>query len=319
MTEQQRQQRFKVILAFALVYVFWGSTFLAIKVVVEHMPPTMMGAIRFLIAGPLMLAYCLFTGRRIAITRQDAPRMLLIGVLLLSGGNVVVGWAEKYVTSGLAALILAVTPIWVAIIEAWVLKSARLSLRGVLGLVLGTAGLLILLWPKMASMGEAGGKMQLYGALALVCAALSWTIGSLISKRVTFSVDAFAATGWEMLFAGMVNFLLAAMLGDVGKVEWTQDSVLGIAYLVTGGSLIGFTAYIWLLDNVATSKVATYAYVNPIVAVILGWLILNEQIDKFILAGSAVIIAGVILVTTSKVKAPAAGKLELAPVECEGD
>lgn len=320
---QQKQHRTRLILAFAALYIFWGSTFLAISVAVRHMPPTMMGAIRFLISGAVMLLWCVVTKRKIGINLRDFWMLGLIGILLLSGGNVVVGWAEKYVPSGLAALILAVTPIWVAIIEAWILKSDRLSRRGVLGLVFGTAGLLILLWPKLIS-GTDIGRQQLWAALALVFAALSWTVGSIVSKRSHVTVDIFAATGWQMLLAGIFNLGLAAVLGDMGKSAWVGESVAAIAYLVVGGSLIGFTAYIWLLEHVPTAKVATYAYINPMVAVFLGWLLLNERVDAYILTGSAVIVAGVILVTTSKVKqgpaaVPSAKTSELPACEVAGD
>lgn len=322
MTAAQKQHRTRLILAFTAMYVLWGSTFLAIAVAVRHMPPTMMGATRFLISGSVMLLWCLITGRTIRINLRDFWLLGLIGVLLLTGGNVVVGWAEKYVPSGLAALILAVTPIWMAVMEAWVLKSDRLSRRGVLGLVFGMLGLAVLLWPKLAS-GAALERQQLWAALALIFAALSWTIGSLASKRTKVGVDIFAATGWQMFLAGWVNLGLAAILGDIPKTEWTGEGIAAIAYLVVGGSLIGFTAYIWLLEHVATAKVATYAYVNPMVAVFMGWLFLNERVDAYILAGSAVIVAGVVLVTTSKVKkvqpAATAKEAELPACEVAGD
>jgi drug/metabolite transporter (DMT)-like permease len=321
MTAAQQQHRTRLIIAFTALYVLWGSTFLAISVAVKHMPPTMMGAIRFLISGAVMLLWCLITKRKVSINLRDFWLLGLIGVLLLTGGNVVVGWAEKYVPSGLAALFLAVTPIWVAIIEAWILKSDRLSRRGIIGLVFGTLGLLILLWPKLVS-GAALDRQQLWAAIALMFAALSWTTGSIVSKRTKVSVDIFTATGWQMLLAGFVNLGLAALLGDITKTQWVGESVAAIAYLVVGGSLFGFTAYIWLLEHVPTAKVATYAYVNPMVAVFLGWLILHEKVDAYILTGSAVIVAGVILVTTSKVKrveAPAVKTAELPACEVAGD
>lgn len=301
MTPAQKQHQLQVAIAFAMVYVLWGSTFLAIGIAVKHMPPTMMGATRFLISGSAMLAICLFTRRSIRITMEDFWKLALIGVLLLTGGNVVVGWAEKYVPTGLAALILSITPIWVAIVEAWILRSDRLSWRGVLGLVLGTTGLLVLLWPKLHAT-TALGRMQLLGCIALIFAALSWTCGSILSRRSSLTVGPIVATGWEMAIAGTVNFLLALGLGDVHKVDWNMPAVLSITYLVIGGSLLGFTAYIWLLEHVPTAKVATYAYVNPIVAVILGAVVLHEKIDAYIVVGSAVIVAGVILVTTSKIR-----------------
>ncbi|MBI2682503.1 MAG: EamA family transporter [Acidobacteriales bacterium] len=320
MTPFLRRHRIRILIAFAMLYVLWGSTFMAIAVAVRHMSPLVMGSTRFVAAGALMLAWCAWTGRKVLpATSGELLRLGVIGVLLLTGGNVVVGWSEKYISSGVAALLLCATPIWVALIEAWILKSDRLSGRGVFGLGLGTVGMVVLLWPKLQAT-SALGRMELWASLALFGASLSWVTGSLISKRSKLSIDAFTSTGWQMLLAGLVNTALALGTGAFQHVEWTGSAVGSVAYLVIGGSLLGFTAYIWLLDNVPTAKVATYAYVNPIVAVFLGWLVLGEVVDGYILAGSAVIIAGVILVTTSKVhiaKSPAPARADLPACEAE--
>jgi drug/metabolite transporter (DMT)-like permease len=319
MTEAERQRRFFVALNFGLVYVLWGSTYLAIRIVVtEHIPPAMMGAVRFLVAGSVMLAVCAAMGKKIALSRQDFLRVGAIGVLLLTGGNVGVAWAEKYVPSGLAALLAAAVPLWVAIVETMILKGERLLRRGVFGLLMGIGGLLVLLWPKLVAPGGVG-HAQLFGAGILMFASMSWAIGSICSRRWDLRVDPFSATAWEMLIAGGVNLAISLSLGDHHTVQWTTRGVSALAYLIVAGSWIGFTAYIWLLNHVPTAKVATYAYINPIVAVFLGWLILHETVDAYVVAGTVVIVASVWLVNTSKVHTPAAGKgakSELAP--CEG-
>jgi len=320
MSPAEKQHQLKVITAFTLVYVLWGSTYLAMRIVVEHIPPAMMGAIRFLASGAVMFAYCFFTGRTLRVTRAEFFRLACIGVLLLSTGNVMVAWGEQYVPSGLAALVVAAVPIWVALIESVILKSDRLSMRGNIGLVVGSLGLAVLLWPKIISTTSIG-RLELLGCGALIIAALSWASGSILSRRSQLNVDPFTATAYEMGIAGTVNLLWATLHGDFAHTVFTTRGVTAIAYLVTGGSLIGFTAYIWLLEHVPTAKVATYAYVNPIVAVILGALILHETVDAYIIAGSVIIIGGVVLVTTSKIHAgeeslPA--KTQLPACEAEG-
>ena len=297
---QAESHRLRVAVSFGLVYLFWGSTYLAISIAVEHFPAALMGALRFLIAGVLMLGWCILTGKKIAISRKDAARLLLVGVLLLTGGNVVLAWTEEFINTGLAAMIVAVVPIWVALIEA-VIGGDRLNGRGWTGLLLGIGGLIALLWPDIAN-GTAIGRRDLIVSLVLMLGSFSWALGSVFSRKFQLGIGPFAATGWEMLFAGVVNALIALSLGDFHHADWSRPGWLAIAYLVTFGSLVGFTAYIWLLEHVPTPKVATYAYVNPVVAVFLGWLVRGEHIDRYMILGMVVIIAAVVLVTTSKLR-----------------
>lgn len=315
---QAETHRLRVAISFGLVYLFWGSTYLAISIAVRHFPAALMGGLRFLISGALMLGWCALTGKKIAISGKDALRLLLVGVLLLTGGNVVLAWTEKFINSGLAALIVAVVPIWVALIEA-MFGGDRLKARGWMGLALGIGGLLVLLWPDIAT-GGAVGKRDLVVCLVLTLGSLSWALGSVFSRRFQLGTGPFVATGWEMIFAGAVNSLIALPLGDFHHADWSRAGWLAIAYLVTFGSLVGFTAYIWLLEHVPTPKVATYAYVNPVVAVFLGWLLQGEHIDRYMVIGMLVIIAAVILVTTSKLHSQAGGPQDqCAPCEAGAD
>lgn len=300
MTPEKRRQ-LQVSLAFALVYVLWGATYLAMRIAVVHIPPYVLGVARYGIAGPLMLAYCALAGRKIRITRQDGWRLLTIGILLLSVANMGVATAEQYVPSGLAALIVAGVPIWVAILEAWVFRNRRLSAMGLAGLALGVVGMLVLLWPKVS--GARLDRMELLGFGILLVASVSWALGSVLSGRWSFSVDVFTASAWEMTFGGIINGLVALLTGGFHRVTWTPSGLLAILFLVICGSWIGFTAYIWLLEHVPTPKVATYAYVNPVVAVYLGWFLRNEEVDVFMLAGTVIIISAVALVNLSKLKA----------------
>jgi len=304
MGPEERQHRFRIIIAFALVYVLWGSTYLGIRIAVYDIPPATMAGTRFLVAGGLMLAWCAVTRRKISLSRRDFRRIGSVGVLLLTGGNVGVAFAEQYVATGVAALIVAAVPIWVAMIEAFLLRGDRLSRRGLGGLALGIGGLAVLMWPKLRG-ASLGGNMELVGALVLVAASLSWATGSVYSRRWSLSVDHYVATAWQMVIAGLVDVSLGFALGESARVEWTPRGLAAIAYLVVAGSWVGHTAYVWLLNHVPTPKVATYAYVNPVVAVFLGWLVLDERVNANILLGAAIIVGAVALVNTSRVVRPA--------------
>jgi drug/metabolite transporter (DMT)-like permease len=301
MSTPQRQQRFAVILAFALVYFFWGSTYLGIDIAVERIPPALMCGVRFLIAGVFMLAFCGVRGRRILYAPAQLGRMATVGLLLLVGGNLTLAYAEQHIASGLAALIIAVTPLWFLILDSLLLGHHRIEFRGKIGLVLGVAGLLVLLWPDLSTTGALG-RIQFWASLSLLGGSFSWALGSVLSRKwKSPDVDPFSATAWQMIIAGVASLLLAFALRDPSKAVWTARGVAATLYLVVFGSWVGYTAYIWLLAHVPTSKVSTYAYVNPVVAVFLGWLILHEPVSGYILAGSAIVVASVALVTSAEV------------------
>ena len=257
MTAAERQHRFRVYVAFALVYVFWGSTYLAIRVAVEHIPAALLGGVRFLVAGPLLLVYCALSGRSIRLNRADALRLIALAVLLLTGGNMLLCYSEEYVPSGLAALIVAIVPLWVALIEAFSRRGERLRARGWFGLALGFGGLVILLWPDLrpawvTDTAETFNRGFVFAIGMLLIGSVSWSFGSILSRRSRLSVGPFAATGWEMTFAGAVNLLIAAVIGDFREVQWSARGFGALAYLIVFGSWIGFTAYIWLLEHVPT-------------------------------------------------------------------
>lgn len=314
---QEAQQRWPIILAFGLVYVFWGSTYLAIAISVETVPPALMCATRFLIAGSLMLAYCGFSGRQILYRPRQLWHMAVIGILLLMGGNLTLSFAEQVVPSGLSALIVAIIPLWFLVLDSWLIGRHQISRRGMVGLALGIAGIVVLLWPRLTAT-TALGRRELWYALSLLGGSFSWALGSVLSKRWQSGEDPFSSTAWQIVFAGIANLLFAAGAGDFSQAQWTGRSIGAVLYLVVGGSWIGYTSYIYLLRHVPSSKVSTYAYVNPVVAVFLGWLVLHESIDRYILAGSAIVVASVILVTTAKIEKKTVAE-ELPAVEATGD
>jgi drug/metabolite transporter (DMT)-like permease len=292
--------RWKIIVAFGLVYFFWGSTYLGIGVAVEHIPPALMCATRFSIAGILMLVWCGLNGRGIWYPARDLAHMAAVGILLLMGGNLTLSYAEQVVPTGLAALLVAVVPIWFMVLDSLLLGDHRLSQRGKAGIALGILGVTVLIFPKLTSSAQIG-RRELWWSLALLGGSFSWALGSVLSKKWKSTADPLSATAWQMIFAGLANLVFAFGLGDLSRVQWSLGGVGAVLYLVVCGSWIGYTAYIYLLRHVPTSKVSTYAYVNPVVAVFLGWLVLNERIDHFIVLGSAVIICSVVLVTSAKV------------------
>jgi drug/metabolite transporter (DMT)-like permease len=314
--------RWKIILAFGLVYVFWGSTYLGIGIAVEQIPPGVMCASRFLIAGTVMLAYCALTGRRIRFSARQLGHLAAVGILLLMGGNLTLSYAEQIVPTGLAALLIAVTPLWFLVLDSLLLGDHHISRRGKIGLAIGIAGVVVLIWPDLKpGLGHAValGHRELWWSLALQLGSFSWALGSVLSKKwQTAAVDPFSGTAWQVIFAGIANLIFALLIERHSSLTWTFRGVSAILYLVVCGSWIGYTAYIWLLRHVPTSKVSTYAYVNPVVAVFLGWLVLHERIDRYILMGSAIIVASVVLVTSAKISTRTAAE-ELPAVEAAGD
>jgi drug/metabolite transporter (DMT)-like permease len=318
MTTAAAVSRWKIVVAFGLVYVFWGSTYLGIGIAVEQIPPAVMCAARFSIAGILMLAYCAITGRRIRFSARQLVHFAAVGILLLMGGNLTLSYAEQIVPTGLAALLVAVTPLWFLVLDSLLLGDHRISRRGKIGLAIGIVGMIVLIWPDLRNNSSMGHR-ELWWSLALPLGSFSWALGSVLSKKwQTVATEPFGAIAWQMVFAGAANLIFALLVERHAHITWTFSGVTAILYLVVCGSWIGYTAYIWLLQHVPTSKVSTYAYVNPVVAVFLGWLILHERIDRYIAMGSAIIVASVVLVTSAKVSTRNASE-ELPAVEAAGD
>jgi drug/metabolite transporter (DMT)-like permease len=289
-----------VVAAFAVIYLVWGSTYLAIRVAIESMPPFLMAGTRFLIAGALMYGWSRLRGA----PRPGWPAWraaLLLGALFLLGGNGGVVWAEQFVASGLAAVLVALMPIWTAIVE-WVRPGGRRpGLMTTAGLLTGFAGVALLLAP-----GSTGTAIDPVGAIVLIGASLSWAIASVISKGMPLPASGAQSSGMQMLAGGALLVLAGLATGEPGAVRpeaITPRSVAALLYLITFGSLLGFGAFTWLLRVTTPARVATYAYVNPVVAVVLGWALLGEPFGPRELAAAAVIVGGVALITTAKLRA----------------
>ncbi len=267
-----------------------------------------MAGTRFTIAGTLLLLFCAGTGRRVALARGVLVRLGVLGVLLLAISNAVLAWAELSVPTGLAALIVAVVPIWFLVIEAWIIPHGERAGRlGIAGVALGIAGMVVLLWPRLAEANRMGWA-EAIAAASLVGSSFCWAFGSVLGRHWRLKVDPLVASGWQMAIAGVVDVAVGLALGEGRRAVWDARGVGAILYLVVFGSWVGYSAYIWLLHHVPTAKVSTYAYVNPIVAVFLGWLVLGESVDRYMLAGTAIILPAVALVTRAEVAPPKRGR-----------
>jgi drug/metabolite transporter (DMT)-like permease len=273
-----------------IVYLVWGSTYLAIALMVETMPPLLAAGTRFVAVGLIVLP--ILAVRRgahvLRPTRAELLSAAFVG-LMLPGANAVISVAEQHVASGLAALLVASIPLWVILLRK--LAGDRISGRSLAAVLLGFVGVALVVRPQ--------GGASIAGPLACIGAALMWALGSFASPRISLPRDPLVSTGWQSLLGGLVvlaSGLIAGEAGDVHPDHWSARSLLGLAYLITFGSLLAFTAYAWLLQNAPISKVSTYAYVNPVVAIVLGWLINDESISVTTLVGAGIIIASVALV-----------------------
>ena len=274
-----------------VVYIVWGSTYLAIRVVVETVPPLTSAAIRFLIAGALLYLWLAIRHGRahVKVTARQLAASTAVGAALLFGGNGLVSIAELDVPSGLAALLIASAPLWVVILRR--VFGERVPLGTLGGVVVGFAGVGLL----VLSNDRAGGA-PIGGMLLLIAAAAFWAGGSFFSKRLPLPADPFVSTAVQMLCGGVVLVVAGLARGELWNLDpaaFSAASLFGIAYLIVFGSLLAFTSYVWLLQHAPISKVATYAYVNPVIAVFAGWLILSEEITSMVIVSSVIIVASV--------------------------
>jgi drug/metabolite transporter (DMT)-like permease len=291
-----------VILAFACVYFFWGSTFVAIRVGVQSLSPAFVSGFRYCAAGVIMLTALALRGVRIALPRAEFQRALLLGIVMLTGNNVMISWAEQSLSAGLAALLAAAIPLLIALAETFIPGGTPLNRLGWVGTVLGFMGLVVLLAPLLR--GGVGSASS--GVVIMLVANLLWVAGSLYSGRRPSKIDPLLGAGWQMLLGGTLSIVLGSALGGWQTAHWNKSALLAVLWLIVFGSLVGYTAYTWLLHHVAVTKVATYAYVNPIVSVALSSLLLRESLHGSQWIAMAIILASVAVVTASKSKPKAA-------------
>ncbi len=295
--------RTTIVLAFAAIYLIWGSTYLAIRVAVETLPPFAMAGARFIVAGAIAYAWLAYRGRA-RVTARQVWDNTIVGALLLVGGNGIVVWAEQAIPSGITTLIISVSPLFMVLTD-WMLPSGtRPTWPTLVGLALGFGGLVLLIGGGVSS----GASLDLWRCAGLMVACLSWSFGSLYSRYARNPAEPMTAATLQMLLGGVMMLVIGIFRGEIAGFHTgllTLRSVGAWAYLVCAGSLIAFPAYVYLLKHSTPARVSTYAYVNPVVAVFLGWLILHEPVTPRTLVASAIIIAAVAIITVQRSRAAA--------------
>lgn len=291
-----------VVIAFAIVYIVWGSTYFFIRLSVLHIPPMLVGMLRYLIAGVLLLCWCLIRREPLFGKGVIGPAFVS-GFLLLCGGNGILIWTEQYIPSSLAAVLLASGPIWFVLLDRrqWAVNFRSKST--LVGLVVGFVGVLLLFAERLKGGEKNPGGMATVALLVLLIGSISWAAGSLYSKYRSAPVSNSVNAGWQMLLAGLVFLPASLISGEWQGFHFREvpvSSWMAIAYLVTMGSLVGYSAFVWLLQVRPATQVSTHAYVNPVVAVLLGVLFAGESMTRLQLAGLGVILAGVLLINLAK-------------------
>lgn len=298
--------RLKTLIAFAIIYLVWGSTFYAIRVGVHEVPPLLLAALRFTIAGALLFTWAVMKGERLPRWREWAATALLALLIFVIDYGILF-WAEKRVPSGTAAVILATIPAFMALAEIIFLRTERLTWRLGSALLIGLAGVVVLVDPAA---GLGGAPVYLLGAAGLLVSAVSWSAGSVLSKTLALPPSKVMSSAAQMLVGGLLLCLVAAAAGegrgfDPGAVS--AAAWIALVYLIVAGSIVGFTAYTWLIHHQSPTKVGTYAYVNPVVAIVIGHFLGGEAVDLRTAFGTALVLLSVIVITTRRKAAAVPG------------
>lgn len=300
-----RPPAWKVLLAFAIIYFVWGSTFLAVRIGVREVPPFLLAAVRFWIAGLALYGWMLVRGESSPTARQWASAFLL-AILIFVFDYGLLFWAEQRVPSGIAAVMMATIPVFMALSEILLLRTQKLTLRLSMGLLVGIGGVAVLM---SHSMNLGGGAIDTAGAVALIVAAMSWSVASALTLKLPLPSSKVMNSGAQMLAGAVLLTLTAAVLGEFHRFHpraVSREAWLSLLYLIVAGSIMGFTAYVWLIHHESPTKVGTYAYVNPVVAVLLGYFLGGEGLGLRTVLGTALVLVSVVVITTTRAKKPIA-------------
>lgn len=296
-----KQQNLKTLLAFGAIYIIWGSTYLAIRYAVETIPPLLMIGVRSLTAGIILYLFSRYKNKE-KIRRGNIIPLFILGALFFLFGHGLLAWAQQYVPSGMAAVLVSAEPLWIIGIEWFFLKDTRVKLKGIVGLFLGFGGIVYLITSTTGS--TTSNNNFLASALIVLCT-LSWGAGAVYSRVAKVPRSPLLSSGMELIFGGILVLIGSFILGEPSQFHLSQvtlKSFLGLLYLIIFGSVIAFSAYIWLLGHTSATRISTHTYVNPIIAVLLGWLIADEQITTALLIATAIIIISVYLVLYDQYK-----------------
>ncbi len=294
-----------------MVYLVWGSTYLGIRIAVHDLPPGLMAGVRFVIAGVIMLIIARIIGLAGPRTRHDWVAALIMGILLVLLGNGLVTWGEQWVESNQAAMLVSTGAIWTTWFGTFGARAARVSLREKSGIAIGFLGAAMMLWPR------AGLQLDYLAAQAAILAApLAWSMGTIYARTYPVSVSPLMFTSMQMLIGGFLLLGYGVLAGELPRWQWTLNGLAALAYLTLFGSCLAYGTYVWLIQQTTPARLGTIAYVNPLVAVALGWLVLDEALTGLRLAGALVILAAVTLVTWRSPTRPKANVAE-APERSE--
>lgn len=289
-----KSNRALALAAFATVCIVWGTTYLGIRIAVESIPPVLLTGIRYTVAGVIMVALLRLRGMRVPRDPRTLGNIAIVAILLIGGGNLALVWAEQWVPSGLASLLVATAPFWAAILEALRRDGERLRLRPLVGMIVGFGGVALLVTPGGAN--GAFGPRFLLGALVIQIGAIAWQGGSVHAKHALRDVPPLMSAALQALIGGVLLDVVGLAIGEAGRFHPTPRAWMALAYLTVFGSIIAYSAYTYALAHISITKMPLYAYANPIVAVLLGWLILDERLTPLSIAAMAVILAGMALV-----------------------
>jgi drug/metabolite transporter (DMT)-like permease len=279
-------------IAWIAICILWGTTYLFIKIGVETIPPMLFAGFRWIIAGSILITILKVSGKQLP-KKSDLIHIAIIGIALLGFGNGLVVVGEQYIESGLAALLITTVPFWMVGVESFLPEGPKLNWKIITGLIVGSLGVGLIFGGDLKYIFE---TKYLIGVLSILGAVVSWSLGSVYSKYKKVSVHPLMSASVQMLMAGTIQILIGASLGEFVGLHFTQTGLLSLAYLIVFGSIFGYGSYIYAIEHLPLSLVSTYAYVNPIIALLLGWIFLDEKLSVFTLLAAVVIIIGVVLV-----------------------